>query len=1018
MAIATLATTRYVEVGTYIGQFFLPGAGSLPNEARVVCLVGRGDRNILIKNNTIRRSFVYDEQLSFTTIAPFMATLVFPSDGNQSSPTSLRTGDGVEVSANKWAFVVDGGEYTKLQLVDSAYDPMSQYYLSYQSTSREVIDPIPAITVQSLSAVAEVREVLSLGILQDQQEFEEYTDFVGTYEIDAPAGVSSNSNPTTGFSVVNSSAVVGTGTLILNASALYSHPYNRVYSIECTNATGVTPNRIAEFQWTSTPVSFGTHALPPVPLNPAEDAPTFLMDEAILGATTSTQLLELGVLVDLDFGATNFNTGDVFYFQGNGVSLIEIDPKLLNTNQFSEFSAVVPSLEALSTGSTSITSLPADYSYTEHNMSFRLKVIAITGALPAARTATFAWAGYGSMMASGSFTADEASLTSLVQPIGASGIEMTFSFGATHFVVGDMFSFVVTAPRIFYKGKEAVRNTKFTVGTVTYPAVNRSVVAGSFVTDTPEGRFGNWQADTATNQGRFEIPDGLRFYVRNTYLSDLVYPVPGGSRLNTGDVFNMQARFTGGLDFSLLREETQTFSNPSEIATDTAGAVTGMVGARYITLGNMPVEILSLLEVATSDPVAYTQVAGTPYLMITETGFGTGNGDLIANYRWRGGEPSPGQIYYMTAKYLRPSAFYNRPFLFLSKTDLESFLAPSTVRNDLYIGSQICWDYAVPGLFVIQVKDADDDGSYSREDFKIAIEAFKQDRRATDLVVLNFFNALPDQLQIINICNDPFELHESMTWIGTPIGTTIGSEIEIGSLVFLARKTLAVYGQSPAHGTRVLVGSTRATRTITLEDKSSTSVTLDGSFVAAALAALNSSYTDPKETLLFKQITSFDTMQTYTNPENMILGGNNVIFFGDEGNGIYRIKEDITTDPFSPDTLNINQMVQKQFVTRDIRRTINGSLISMVFPSAETGIITLQSILASRLGTLVGNNLIGKYQDASGAIRDLDPAADAIVFRDQADPTLFHIGYNYFLATTAKRVFGLYTVNLAGGFPK
>jgi hypothetical protein len=40
------------------------------------------------------------------------------------------------------------------------------------------------------------------------------------------------------------------------------------------------------------------------------------------------------------------------------------------------------------------------------------------------------------------------------------------------------------------------------------------------------------------------------------------------------------------------------------------------------------------------------------------------------------------------------------------------------------------------------------------------------------------------------------------------------------------------------------------------------------------------------------------------------------------------------------------------------------------------------------------------------------------VFRDKADPTLFHIGYNYFLATTAKKVFGLYTVNLAGGFPK
>jgi hypothetical protein len=1016
MAIATLATTRYVEVGTYIGQFFLAGAGSLPNEARVVCLVGRGDRNLMIRNNTIRRSFVYDEQLTFTTVAPFIADLNFPTDGNQSSPTSLRTGDGVEISANKWAFVLDMGEYQKLQLVDSVYDPMAQYFLSYQSTSREVIDPIPAIKVQQLQAVAEIREIQALGTLQDQQEFEEYKDYVGICEIDPPLGVPSNSNPSTGFSTINISGVSGTGTLLLNPSALYSHSYNRVYSIECTaTGVGVTPNRTADFKWTSTPVSFGNNALPSVPLNPAEDAPTFTLDETDTGSYT--QLLELGVLIDLDFGASNFTVGDVFYFQGNGTSLIEIDPKLLNTNQFTDFSAITPSLMPLSTGAVSYNSLPSAYVYTEHNLSFRLKVISAINTSPT-RQATIAWAGYGTFMASGSFTIDEASPTSLIQPLGASGISLEFSFGATHFVVDDMFSFIVAAPRIFYKGKEAVRNTKFTVGAVTYPTGNRTVVAGGYVTDTPEGRFGNWQADTNTNQGRFEIPDGLRFYVRNAYLSTLVNPIPSGSRLNTGDIFNMQARFLNGLDFSLLREETQTFSNPSEIATDTAGAITGTVGARYITLGNMPVEILSLLEVSTSDPVAYVQIAGTPYLVITEVGFSVSNGDLIANYRWRGAEPAPGQIYYLSAKYLRPAEFYNRPFLFLSKTDTETFLAPSTVRNDLYIGSQIAWDYAIPGLFVIQVKDADDDGVYSREDFKLAVNAFLQDRRATDLVVLNFFSVLPDQLQIINIANDPFELHESMTWIGTPIGTPIGSEIEIGSLVFLARKTLAVYGQSPAHGTRVLVGSTRATKAITLDDKSTTTVTLDGSFVAAALSALNSSFADPKATLLFKQITSFDTMQTYTNPENMMLGGNNIIFFGDEGSGIYRIKEDITTDPFSPDTLNINQMVQKQFVTRDIRRIINNSLISMVFPTASSGVITLQAILVSRLGTLVGNNLIGQYQNASGDIRDLDPSADALVFRDLADPTLFHIGYNYFLATTAKRVYGLYTVNLSGGFPK
>ena len=150
MAIATLATTRYTEVGTYIGQFFLPGAGSLPNEARVVCLVGRGDRNIMIRNQALRRSFVYEEVLSFTSMAPFVATTDFPSDGSQSLPTVLRNQDGIEISANKWAWVDSGGQYSGIQLIDSAWDPLAIYYLSYQSTSRDTIDPIPAISVQQL----------------------------------------------------------------------------------------------------------------------------------------------------------------------------------------------------------------------------------------------------------------------------------------------------------------------------------------------------------------------------------------------------------------------------------------------------------------------------------------------------------------------------------------------------------------------------------------------------------------------------------------------------------------------------------------------------------------------------------------------------------------------------------------------------------------------------------------------------------------------------------------------------
>jgi len=1010
MAIATLATTRYVEVGTYIGQFFLPGAGALPNEARVVCLVGKGDRLIVIRNQQILRSFVYREEISFSTTAPFVATLNHPADGNQSTPTRLFTSDGVEIPANKWVYNETDGVYNKVQIVDTAYDPTATYYLDYQSTSREVKDEIPDISISNLSATAQIREVLAAGTLQDQEEFREYRDYYLDFEIDAVEASEDNSNVVSSISSVNSSASSGTGIVSVSSGANYSHAYNRLYRLEVVDTAGTGLAREATFEWTATPVSFGNNALPATPLNPAAPSPSFTVYAS--SVSSLSQHLELGVVLDFSFGATNFAVGDVFYVQANGAGLIELDPLLLNANQFTEISSVEADLNEGSTGSLVDSSLASDYTFTAHNLTLRAEVIAVSGMSPS-RSATLVWSAFGTHLLSGSFEIAEASESSLTQTLGSTGLKISLSFGNSHFVVGDKFEWSVKAPRLFYKGKEPVRSIKLTVGSAINPSANRGLVSGSFLADTQEGKFGNWSADTSVSNGRFELNDGLQLYIRNAYLHSSVSSSPSGNSSATGDVHTTQCRSLSTMNFSLLTEDRQSFSNPSEIAMDITGAVTGVAGAKYITLRHLPAEILYLRQASDESAVSYVQVEGTPFLRLTSDI----SGDLESLYRWRGVEPNPGQYYFLSAKYLRPDSFYNKPILFLTAGDAEKFLAPSTVRNDLFIGAQIVFEQAVPGLFIIQVKDTDQDGVYSRTDYKTAVQAFMQDRRATDLVVLNYFQALPDQLNVINRANDPFEQHESIAYVGAPIDTPIGSELEPNSLVFLAKKPLAVYGNSPAHGTRVLVGHTRATRSLQLEDGSSTEVTLDGSFIAAAVASLVSSFASPTETILQKTITSFNNIETHTDQENLILGGAGVVFFRDEGSGIYRIREDITVDNFSADTKNLNHMTQKQFVTRDIRRTMNEAVISLVFPSAQAGIATIQSVLVSRLMSLETRGLIGRYQDADGNVRAIDPGTDAIVFRDPADPTLYHIAYNYFLATVAKRIFGLYTVNLPGGFP-
>ena len=1013
-----LSTSRYVEIGTYIGQFFLPGGGTLPNIARVVCLVGKGDRLFKVKNLAIRHSFITSEQLTFSSGSPFVATLDHPADGNQSNAVSLFTAGGVGISTNKWQFLFNTmtQTYDRIQIVDSAFDPLAIYYTSYQSTDPDIKDSIPNVTIQQLSVSAQIRQILSIGTIQDHDDYSEYSDYLDNAEVTAPVAQPGNVNLSTGFSVVTAGlSNTGTGSLAVSPSASYTHQYNRLYSFAVTAASGVTPTRVATLTWTATPGSPGNHALPATPINPALTLPSLTLSEAT-PTTLTNQLLELGVVVDFAFGATNFTVGDTFAVEAMGPGLIELDPLLTNTNQFTTYSAISTLLGVGSTGSALITSLPDAYTLTDHNLSFRLVCAAASGAF-GSRVASFVWSGYGTRFLNGSFTISETVSGSTVQVLGASGVTLTLAFGASNFVVDDLLSFVVLAPQIHYKGKESVRNITLSIGTVVYPGANQALVNGGYVTDTPEGRFGTWGADTAINFGRFSTTDGLQFYVRNTYQASGLGLGNGGSRLVVSDQFKNQALSLGTIDFSLQRETTEVFANPSGISTDVTGAITGTPGARYMILANMPLSILTVHRISDQTAVPYTQVPNTPFLLITDPLFRISDGDVQVIYRWAGLEPLPGQVYYVTGYFLRPNAMYNRPFLFLTEPDSAALLAPSTVKNDLLIGSKICWDYALPGLFVIQVQDSDQDGIYNRADFQPAITAFLQDKRATDLVVLNNFTSLPDQLQIINRANDPFELHDSMTFVGAPIGTPIGSEQEIGSLVAYARRTLAVYGQSPAHGTRTMVGSTRATRTIVLDDLSTTSVTLDGSFIAAALAGLVSSFKDPKATVLLGQLTSFDTMQTYTPQENALLGAAGIIFFADLGSGVFEIREDLTTDPFSPDTYNLNQMTQKQFVTRDIRIFMNQIIIGLVFPSANSGIALLKAELVSRLNFHVTNSNIGDYQDDAGNVRELDPATDASVFRDPADPTLFHIGYNYFLATVAKRIFGLYTVNLPGGFP-
>lgn len=779
--------------------------------------------------------------------------------------------------------------------------------------------------------------------------------------------------------------------------------------------------REIDFEWTATAESPGNTALPNVPLHTTGTNPTLTVTDDDVGSFTP--LLELGVRLEWAFagGATPpYDVGDTFQFLGYGPGLFEADIRHSNTNQFATIEdPVADSGNSGAAGTDLAIAATADFSGT-YNANYTVEVASFVGTTPGTRTTTFLWGEAGDHVnISGTFLADEATPASLTQTLSKGvDIDIEYPTGAGNFAVGDKFTFSGLAPRELYQGKDSRTYTLTT--TSTSSAAGSGGVTGTYQTDTPEGGFGTFEATgnnlVVTNplfeDGHFTLPNNVLMAARNLFRSLNA----SGNRHDAADAHTFAATQSGQIDWTLNELASETVE-ADQILTDTNGSVTGTPGTRYIILSQTPLEATfptphtstDVVTLAGSTPVTHTHLVGTPYITFLSD---PGEAVVVA-YEWRNAEPDPGQTYYLTAKFLRPPEAYNTPTLILDRQDGRNALAPASVDNHLYTMNEIAWDNGTPALYYVQVQDPDEDGIYTDADFAEAILASEAPRRITDIVVLGQFSSLGAAANSVTKMNDPFERRERLLWVGMPIGTPIGDAETPDTIVYTARNTLQVYGNSPAHGTRILTGSTQATREIRLEDGQTVTVTMDGSFVAGALAALVDSFQDPGDTILRKSLAGFQTLETYgdiEDPRNLTLGAAQVVFLTDQGGGVFRIEEDETVDSFADDFKNINAMTQKQFVTRNIRTQVDQSLIGIVVPSAQAGIGLVKGFVVGAVNTLVSRGIVARFQDEDGNERPIDPDADVVVFRDETDPTLYRLFFAYYLKTVIKRVFGLYSV--------
>jgi hypothetical protein len=817
---------------------------------------------------------------------------------------------------------------------------------------------------------------------------------------------------TPGPAVADPATFAGQGILAMNPATAYNGLYTREYRLTVSGSGGAAPNRWVSFNWEAMPYSGGNTSDFPVPKHSLIAPPsTGAINE---GPGALNILLEKELRVDVlwpDPAAGNFAMGDEFVFVAEGAALFELDPRLVQTNQFPVVHA--PVADAGNTG-TGVISLNLDNGFdSSFNTKWHAEVVAAAGGM-GVRTATIAVTKMNTESGTDpatriieySIALNEAVPTQQVHCAIGDNVYLDFVFGAVHFVVGDKWTITADAARSFFTAKDprtySLKVTAAPIGSV----------AIFWWTDTYEGGFGTLTFTAAGNVvPAGDFPDGLRLYARNieTYNRHVV-----------DDIHTFAATVvtsttgTALMDWS-LRQRTDEAIDTADVLHDALGTITGTPDTWYIILQNLPDAVTWVKDQsgpAGADAfISYTEITGTPYIWFTTQPTGI----VTVRYEYKGDEPGPSQVYYLTAHYLRPAVDYDIPLRHLTVDDANDNLGPISVDNDLQIMAQIAFENNVFAIWTCQAQDRDNDGYLTDYDYKQAVLATEVKSDITDVIVLNRYGVMAYAKDSVIRMNDPFERKERLLWQGFPVGTLVGDIDTPNTLYYNARRSLQVYGDNPAHGAIIGIANTWGKRTILFDDGSTTQVTLDGSFIAGALASKNDSFNDPTATILRQELLGFDTMQEFSDKEQILLGTAGLVYItpqGGDGAAPYLIEESITVDTTAPDTKEISAMVQKQFVTRNLRDAVDKALIAIVPASKMAAVILTQSFIVETLAGYVTQGYIAPYADDAGNERPVDPNEDVEVFADKNDPTLYHVKYWYILRYPLKRIFALYSVDV------
>lgn len=282
-----------------------------------------------------------------------------------------------------------------------------------------------------------------------------------------------------------------------------------------------------------------------------------------------------------------------------------------------------------------------------------------------------------------------------------------------------------------------------------------------------------------------------------------------------------------------------------------------------------------------------------------------------------------GATYFVTYRYDRPASDYKYK-IFYNYEDVLADLGDDLPENPLVMICKLALRfYNIPIVTTVQVPATE-----TLSDYTNALDLIKY-RDVQTVCVLTTTSTVQTALRSHVIerslsTNGRYRI----AYMGAATGTIVGSEDNQNSL---RGKAVALRNERI-----IFVNATRAKYYYNDIDTGEEQVTIvNGSFIAAAIAAYRDSLVNPTTTLLNKTISGLELYEEdyddYYSEYQLTLCGSSSLFLIAPASGMVKVIDDLTTDNSTVERNNINIITAKDYIAKDVAiqmdRTFKGSLI-------------------------------------------------------------------------------------------